>query len=65
MVVSVFFADNLTVLYFAGPAAWVFASAFLAILYPKMLRSAERRVAAERIDHFDSREGASAPSEVS
>lgn len=56
VVVSVFFADNLWVLYFAGPAAWVFASIFLAILYPRMLRSTERRVAAERINYFDSRE---------
>lgn len=56
-VVSVFFSDNLTVLFLAGgPLAWVLVSIFLAILYPKMLRSTERRVAAERIDYYDSRE---------
>lgn len=56
VVVSVFFADQLLVLFFAGPAAWVFASIFLAILYPRMLRATERRVAAERIDYYDKRE---------
>lgn len=56
VIVSVFFADQLTVLFFAGPAAWVFASVFLAILYPKMLTRTERRIAAERISYFDRRE---------
>jgi len=32
--VSVFFADNLQMLFFAGPMAWVGTSIFLAILYP-------------------------------
>lgn len=56
VVVSSFFADNLSILFFAGPAAWVFASIFLAILYPKTLRRTERRIAAERISYFDNRD---------
>ncbi len=63
VVVSVFFTDNLLILFFAGPAAWVFASIFLAILYPKMLRSPERRISAERITYFR-REEAQAESGV-
>ena len=54
--VSFFFAQKLDLLFMAGPLAWVFTSIFLAILYPKMLRASERRVAAERIDYYDSRE---------
>ena len=57
LIVSVFFAENLTVLFFAGPAAWVFASIFLAILYPRVLRRTERRAAAEGISYFDNRGG--------
>ena len=45
MVVSFCFADNLTVLYFAGPLAWIGASIFLAILYPRTLRRREREFA--------------------
>ena len=47
VVVSVFFADNLTVLYFAGPAAWVATSAFLAILYPRTLKKLEKKFGAD------------------
>lgn len=56
VVISVFFSKHLIVLFFAGPAAWVFASIFLAILYPRMLRRTERRIAAEGIDYYDRRE---------
>lgn len=42
MVISSFFAENLTVLYFAGPLAWIGASVFLAILYPRTLKKRER-----------------------
>ena len=58
VVISVFFSKNLIILFFAGPAAWVFASIFLAILYPRVLRRTERRIAAEGISYYDSREEA-------
>ena len=34
LLVSFFFADNLFMLFFAGPMAWVFSSVLVAILYP-------------------------------
>ena len=46
--VSVFFSTNLSVLYLAGPFAWVGASIFLAILYPRTLKKCEREFEAER-----------------
>ena len=45
-VVSFFFADNLNMLFFAGPMAWVSTSIFLGILLPKMLRRAEKKITA-------------------
>jgi len=42
MIVSFCFADNLMMLYFAGPLAWIGASVFLAILYPRTLKKRER-----------------------
>lgn len=45
-VVSVFFTENLNVLFFAGPLAWVTTSIFLVILLPKMLWRVERKLAA-------------------
>jgi Na+-driven multidrug efflux pump len=56
VVVSFFFAKKLDLLFMAGPLAWVFTSIFLAILYPRVLRASERRIAAERIDYYDQRE---------
>ncbi|MBQ7336312.1 MAG: polysaccharide biosynthesis C-terminal domain-containing protein [Clostridia bacterium] len=41
LVVSFFFADHLMVLFFAGPAAWIGASIFLAIQYPRTLKKME------------------------
>ncbi len=43
VVVSFCFSDNRMILFFAGPAAWVFASVFLAILYPRTLKKRERQ----------------------
>jgi Na+-driven multidrug efflux pump len=34
LLVSFFFADNLFMLFFAGPMAWVFSSVLVSILYP-------------------------------
>ncbi len=42
--VSLFFADNLQLLFFAGPMAWVGTSVFLAILYPIAVRRKEREL---------------------
>ncbi len=39
-----FFADNLQLLYFAGPIAWGCTSAFLAVLYPLVCKREERRI---------------------
>jgi hypothetical protein len=46
-VLCAFFADNLQVLYFAGPIAWGCTSAFLAVLYPIICKREEKRIAAE------------------
>lgn len=43
LVVSFCFSDNMTILFFAGPAAWIFASIFLAILYPRTLKKREQQ----------------------
>ena len=63
VVVSTFFADRWSLLFFAGPAAWVFASIFLAILYPRVVRRTERRLAAEGISYFDKHEAEQAAAE--
>lgn len=42
--VSVFFSGNLTMLFMAGPLAWVGTSVFLAILYPRTLKKCERNL---------------------
>ena len=47
-VICLFFADNLTALYFAGPLAWVGASAFLSILYPRALKKSEKKFVMEK-----------------
>ena len=36
--VSIFFADNIFILFFAGPMAWVLSSILVAILYPIVQR---------------------------
>ncbi|MBQ8309738.1 MAG: polysaccharide biosynthesis C-terminal domain-containing protein [Clostridia bacterium] len=43
--VSFFFADNIQMLFFAGPMAWVGSSIFVAILYPIVVRKMERKMA--------------------
>lgn len=45
MIISFCFADQLVVLYFAGPLAWIGASVFLAILYPRTLKRREHEFA--------------------
>ena len=47
-VICLFFADNLTILYFAGPLAWIGASIFLSILYPRTLKKLERQCTLEK-----------------
>ena len=47
-IVSTFFADNLLVLFFAGPLAWIGASAFLICLYPRTLRKMEEQFELKR-----------------
>lgn len=42
LLVSFFFADNLMILYFAGPAAWVAASIYLGISFPHFLKKREK-----------------------
>lgn len=42
--VSFFFADNIQMLFFAGPMAWVGSSIFVAILYPIVVRRMERKM---------------------
>ncbi len=46
LTVSFFFADNLQMLFFAGPMAWVGSSIFVAILYPIVVRRAQRKMEA-------------------
>ena len=46
--VSVFFASNLGMLYFAGPMAWVLSGIFVAILYPIVVRGELRRMQASK-----------------
>lgn len=41
--VSIFFYDNLQLLFFAGPMAWVGTAIFLGILYPIVSKRMERR----------------------
>ena len=41
LAVSFLFADNLTVLFFAGPAAWVTASIYLGLSFPHFLKKKE------------------------
>ncbi len=43
LVVSAFFADNLMLLFFAGPAAWAGTSIFLGLLLPNLLRRMEQK----------------------
>lgn len=43
LTVSIFFSDNIWVLFFAGPAAWVGTSIFLGILFPKLVRKMEKQ----------------------
>ncbi len=47
-VICTFFADNLRLLYMAGPLAWIGATIFLAILYPRTLKRMERQFACEK-----------------
>lgn len=42
LVVSFLFSDQLMLLFFAGPAAWVMASIYLGISFPRVLRSKEK-----------------------
>lgn len=42
--VSLFFADSIQLLYFAGPFAWVLSGIFVAVLYPIVLKREERRL---------------------
>lgn len=46
LAVSFLFSDNLMLLFFAGPAAWVTASIYLGISFPRALRSKEEQRAA-------------------
>ena len=46
--VSVFFAHDLNVLFFAGPMAWLGTAVYLAILYPITVRRTARRIARHR-----------------
>ncbi len=46
--VSLFFAENLSLLFFAGPMAWVGTAVFLSILYPIVCRRVVKRLTEQR-----------------
>lgn len=46
LTVSLFFANDLQTLFFAGPMAWVGSSIFVAILYPIVVRRTQRKMEA-------------------
>jgi Na+-driven multidrug efflux pump len=46
--VSVFFADNLMILFFAGPLAWLGTAIFLSVLYPIVCKRETKKILAQR-----------------
>ncbi|MBQ9773538.1 MAG: polysaccharide biosynthesis C-terminal domain-containing protein [Clostridia bacterium] len=54
--VSLFFADNLQALFFAGPMAWLGTAIFLAILYPIAVRRQARHLAQTSVPKETERE---------